>query len=100
MYKAFVLSSLEYANVVWWGSYDCDISKLEKIRVDGMRLVTGATAQSNIDYLYIDTAWQSISERQDDSMVKMLFNEQPIPGLPSRSIKTCQTRCNQLQSVQ
>ena len=45
MYKAFVLPSLEYANVVWGGSYDSDILKLEIIHVDAMRLVTGATAR-------------------------------------------------------
>ena len=46
---------------------------MEKIHVDGMWLVTGAAAQSSISYLSIDTAWQSIAERRDDSMLKMMF---------------------------
>ena len=46
MYKSFVLASMEYANVVggggpWGGLYNCHISKLEKVHVDSIRLVTG-----------------------------------------------------------
>ena len=44
-------------------TYDSDFSKLKKIHINGMRLVTGATAVSSIANLYIDTAWQSIAER-------------------------------------
>ena len=36
-------------------------------------MVTGATARSNIANLYLDTPWQSISERRDDTMLKMLY---------------------------
>ena len=44
MYTSFVLSSILYACAVWGGTYESDISKFEKIQVDGMRLITGATA--------------------------------------------------------
>ena len=30
MYLSFVLPCMEYASIVWGGSPDCDISKLEK----------------------------------------------------------------------
>ena len=52
MYKSFVLPVMEYAVAVWGGSYDSDILKLELIHVNGMCLVTGATAWSNIANLY------------------------------------------------
>jgi hypothetical protein len=73
MYRAFVLPTMEYAIVVWGGSYDSDILKLERIHVDGMRLVTGATARSNIAKLYDDLLWQSIKDRRDQAMLTMIY---------------------------
>ena len=35
MYVAFVLSTIEYANVIWGGTYDCDMAKLEKLHIEG-----------------------------------------------------------------
>ena len=54
MYRYFVQPSMEYANVVWGGSYDTDILKLENIHIDAMRLITGATARSNIQNLHYE----------------------------------------------
>ena len=73
IYCSFVMPTMEYANVVWGGSSDGNISKLEKIHVDGMRLVTGATAKSNIKKLYTETTWHEISKRIDDSSLIMLY---------------------------
>ena len=73
MYNSFLLPTMEYANIVWEGTYDFDISKREKIHIKIMRLITRATACSNIVNLYMDTASQSVSERWDHSMLKMLF---------------------------
>ncbi len=73
IYKSFVLPAMEYASVVWGGTFDSDILKLEKIHVDGMRLVTGATARSNIANLYDETSFMSVSERRDYSMLVMLY---------------------------
>ena len=73
MYKAFVLPTMEYANVVWGGTFDSDILKLEKIHVDAMRLICGATARSNIANLYRETSFLSMSERRDHSMLVMLY---------------------------
>ena len=73
MYRSFVAPVMEYAIQVWGGTYDSDINKLEQIHVDGMRLVTGATARSNIANLYKETAWQSFRERRDNQMLVMLY---------------------------
>ena len=63
LYFSFVLPILEYANVVWGGVYDCDSCKIEQIHIDAMRLITGATARSNISELYKETSWLSTSDR-------------------------------------
>ena len=73
MYKSFVVPVTEYAVVVWGGSYDTDILKLERIHVNGMRLITGATAKSNIANLYNETSWPSVMDRRDKTMLTMLF---------------------------
>ena len=70
-YKSFVLPTMEYANVVlrvWFWHLT-----LAKIRINGMRLVTGATDQSNIVNLYMDTTWQSIFKWRANLMLKMWF---------------------------
>ena len=48
MYRSCVQPSIEYANIIWGGSYDSDILKLGNIHLDAMQLVTGLTARSNI----------------------------------------------------
>ena len=73
MYKSFVRPSMEYANVVWGGSYDCDISKLESIQIDAIRLITGATARSNIANLYQEVNFPSISTRIDSASLSMMY---------------------------
>ena len=73
MYKSIVFPVMEYAIQVWGGTYDSDINKLEQIHVDGMRLVTGATARSNIANLYNETAWQPFSDRRNDQMLVMFY---------------------------
>ena len=52
---------------------DTHIDKLEKIHVDAMRFVTGATSRSSIQRLYAETGWQTIRSRIDMAMIVMLF---------------------------
>ena len=73
MYNSFVLPTMEYAIVVWGGTYDSDILKLEKIHIDAMRLVTGATAKSNIASLYKDTGWSAFNQRKETSILVMFY---------------------------
>jgi len=73
MYNAFVLPTMEYGNVIWGGTYDSDMLKLERIHIDAMRLVIGATARSNIANLYTETSWQSMMDRRNKAMLIMLY---------------------------
>ena len=73
MYKSFVMPVLEYGLIVWGGTYDTDILKLEKIQIDALRLITGATARSNIVALYEETAFVPLRERIDHLSLIMLF---------------------------
>ena len=73
MYKSFVLPTMEYANVVWGGSYDCDIAKLEAIHIDAMRLISGATARSHIENLYMEFNWLTIQERINIASLTIMY---------------------------
>ena len=73
MYKSFVVPVLEYGIIVWGGTFDTDIIKLEKIQVDAMRLITGAIARSNIAELYKETSFLSIRDRIDNLTLTMLY---------------------------
>ena len=73
MYKSFVRPSMEYANVVWGGSYDSDILKLESIQIDAIGLITGATARSNIVNLYQEVNLPTIRTRIDNASLIMMY---------------------------
>ena len=73
MYKSLVLSAMEYAIIVWGGTFDSDLVKLEKIHVEGMRLITGATARSNIANLYNETGFIDIKTKCNNAMLIMLY---------------------------
>ncbi|MCP3900406.1 MAG: RNA-directed DNA polymerase [Desulfobacteraceae bacterium] len=73
MYHSFILPSMEYANIIWGGSYDNDIDKLENIHLEAMRLITGATARSNILRVYKEYGGSTIKSRTDQATLKMLF---------------------------
>ena len=60
IYESFILPTMEYANIVWGGTSNTDLAKLENLHQDAMRCITGATARSNIAKLYTDTQWYCI----------------------------------------
>ena len=73
MFQSFVKPVMEYGIAIWGGSYDCDISKLEKINSDGMRLITGAPANSNIRKLYEETGISSIRQISNSVTLKLFY---------------------------
>ena len=89
MYSSFVLPIMEYGNVVWGGSFDCDFAKLEKINIDAMRLITGATARSNISKLNEETAFLTIRECSENAILVMFFKiKSSHPTTSHRSISS------------
>ena len=48
MYKSFVMPVMEYGIVVWGGTYDTSLAKLEERNIKAMRITTGTTEKSNI----------------------------------------------------
>ena len=73
MFQSFVKPVMEYGIAIWGGSYDCDISNLEKMNSDGMRLITGAPANSNVRKLHEETGICSIRETCNLTTLKLLY---------------------------
>ena len=73
IYVSFIRPSLEYANTLWAGAYDKDLTKLDSLEVEAMRSVTGATAGSNIANLYKDTGWVPLLDRRDIHSLCLLY---------------------------
>ena len=64
---------MEYGNIVWGGTYNSDIVKLERIHVDASRLITGATARSNIAKLHEESKLRSIKDRTTTATLSMMY---------------------------
>jgi hypothetical protein len=73
IYMSFVRPSLEYGDCLWGGAYEVDLNKLDDIQIEAMRIVTGATAKSNINSLYCDTKWQTLDERRKNRSLTMKY---------------------------
>jgi len=59
-----VLPILEYGDALWDGAQDYELDKLDQAHIRAMRIITGATERSSIQRLYVDTRWQSLSQRR------------------------------------
>ena len=46
------MPTMFYGIEVWGGFYQTHLNKLEQVIIDGLRIVTGATARSNVENLY------------------------------------------------
>ena len=56
IYFSFILPTLDHGDILFAGTYDSELWKFDRIQVTGMRIVTGATARSNITCLCEETA--------------------------------------------
>ena len=73
MYLTFVRPVMEYGISVWGGTYDSNIVKLERVQIDALRIITGATQRSNIANLYAEVNIPTFMERRDTQMLMMMF---------------------------
>ena len=73
IYLVFVRPILEYADVVWAGAHNKDLLKLDKVQVEALRIVTGCTKRSNVANLYKECNWETLSERRDKHVLKMMY---------------------------
>ena len=64
---------MEYGDVLYAGTYDSDLCKLDRIQVNAMRVVTGATERSNIALLYEDLCWPHLASRRKEHCLTLMY---------------------------
>ena len=57
MYTSFIRANLEYADTVWDNCTQTEITEIEKIQTEAMRIVTGATKSCSKLRLLEETGW-------------------------------------------
>ena len=73
IYMSFIRPTLEYSDCVWAGTYENELSKLDAIQVDAMRIVSGAIARSKINNLYEELCWPTLSQRRVEHSLVMFY---------------------------
>ena len=64
LYIACILPVIEYADVIWAGSYEKDLEKLDSIHHKGARIVSGATERCSTNRLMEEVGWNSLLDRR------------------------------------
>jgi len=73
IYFSFIRPSMEYGDNLFAGTYDSDLCKLDRIQVDAMRIVTGATEKSNIARLYEELKWTPLATRRNQHCLSLMY---------------------------
>ena len=73
IYLSFIRPTIEYGDILYAGTYESDLCKLDRIQVDAMRIVTGATERSNIALLYEELCWPLLESRRQVHCLSMMF---------------------------
>jgi hypothetical protein len=79
VYLSCIRPILEYADVAWAFSNQADFQKLDMIKKDAARVVTGATARCNTHSLMIDVGWPSLASRRRVHQLALFY--QIVNGL-------------------
>jgi hypothetical protein len=73
IYLSIIRPKMEYGDVLFAGTYEIDLDKLDQLQIEAMRVVTGATAKSNIDLLYEDLNWAFLKDRRNHHCLSMMY---------------------------
>ena len=63
-FMSFIRPTLAYADCIWAGTYDIELSKRDKVQIEAMRMVSGAVTCSYINNLYEEFCWPSLGQRR------------------------------------
>ena len=82
IYTSFIRPILEYGDYIWDNCTSEEKEKIEKIQIEAMRIVTGATKLTSIEKLYLETGWEKLTERRRKhklcTFYKMINSQSPL----------------------
>ena len=73
IYFSFIRSGMEYGDMLWTGTYENDLAKLDRIEIEALRIITGATARSNVNLTYSEVNWHPLRERRVNHSLIMMY---------------------------
>ena len=73
IYMSFIRPTMEYGDALYAGTYDSDLCKLDRLQLDAMRVVTGATEKSNIGLLYDDLGWSTLEFSRNQHCLAFMY---------------------------
>ena len=65
MYISFIRPVLEYSGIVWDNCNNDDKQAVEKIQIEALRIITGATKLCSIAKLYQETGFETLEDRRN-----------------------------------
>ena len=74
MYISFITPILEYADTVWDNCTKTEITEIEKIQTEAMRIVTGATKSCSKLKLLEETGWDTLENRRYKHRLITMYN--------------------------
>ena len=73
VYFSFVRPIMEYGQILFAGTFQKDLDKINKVEKEAMRIVTGATRGCSIALLNIESKWEDIATRRKNALLIMFY---------------------------
>lgn len=73
IYTSFIRPLLEYADVVWSNCTIEESNMLEAVQVEAARIILGVTKLCNINKMYGDLGWESLSNRREKHRLILFY---------------------------
>jgi hypothetical protein len=64
---------MEYGSVIFAGAAVSDLDRLDKLELEAVRIITGATARCNRSMMLKEINWLPIKDRRENSVLTQLF---------------------------
>ena len=73
LYKENIQEELEYGNILFAGTYQKELDKIDKVEIEAMKIVTGAISRTNIALLKLECKWEEITVRRNNAVLIMFY---------------------------
>ena len=95
IYKSFILPCLDYGDILYFNTFQTELDRLDRIHMDAMRVVCGATARSSVTALYRETGWRPLKIRRHLHVITMMYKI--VKGLVPVSLRAIFDEINEPQ---
>ena len=73
LYKTFVRSKLEYANVIWDNCSKQMVDLLEGVQYRAAKIISGAINRTSHNIVYNEMGWETLGERRKRQRLKVMY---------------------------